>query len=89
MENYDITQKVEYETDDQYRACLLAVFKLKEFNAELVKRVELLQKEINDESLLLTAKKLATGFDEELGFFMLFSFDEFKNTHNILCSKNK
>ena len=86
MQNYDVTQKVDYETDDEYRKCLLSVFKLKEFDTELVRRVELLQKETTNETLLLTAKKLGVGFEDDLAFFMLFSFDEFKNTHLILTS---
>jgi hypothetical protein len=86
MQNYDVSKKVEYDTDDEYRSCLLSVFKLTEFGGELTDRIDCLGKEVKDESLLQRAAELGVGFEKDLAFFMLFSYDEFKKTHEILVS---
>jgi hypothetical protein len=84
MENYDLTQQVEYETDDEYRKCLLTVFGLNQYGSELIDRIDALRTLVTHPPLLETALRLGTGLDPELGFFMLFSYDEFKNTHTVL-----
>jgi hypothetical protein len=85
MENYDTSIEVAYDTDDDYRRCLLAVFKLNEFGAELTNRVDALRKTVTNPELLETAVRLGCGFSDDLGFFMLFSYDEFKKTHSVLA----
>ena len=85
MEEYRVNETVEYETDDDYRKCLLAVFGLQEYDGEihngLVEKIDSLSKEIKDTKLLERAAELGTGFEPDLAFFMLFSYDEFKTTH--------
>ena len=84
MQNYDVTQEVEYETDDEYRKCLLAVFKLTEFG-DIVDKIDALRVVVADPTLLETAARIGAGFEPDLAFFMLFSYDEFKTTHRRLC----
>ncbi len=84
MQNYDVTKEIEYETDDEYRTCLLSVFKLAEFG-DIVDKIDALRAVVTDPTLLETAARLGVGFEPDLQFFMLFSYDEFKNTHRRLC----
>jgi len=84
METYDTTVKVAYETDDEYRTCLLAAFRLQEYTGDLVKRIDTLRKTTHHPILLETAARIGTGFDEDLRYLMLFSYDEFPRTHAVL-----
>ena len=81
MEKYDLSVTVEYENDDDYRTCLLAVFRLKEFGEALIDTIDGVRKVTTDPTLLEAAARLGVGFTDDLAFFMLFSYDEFKQTH--------
>jgi hypothetical protein len=82
MEGYDTSVVVEYESDEEYRRCLLAAFKLKEYCGSLVEKVDALRVATAGTPLHDRTKKFE--FEEDLAFFMLFSFDEFKQTHAML-----
>ena len=87
MQHYDSSVKVEYDTDDDYRKCLLAVFRLKDFGAELIDRIDAIGIETKGvPGLHEKAAQLGVGFEGDLAFFMLFSYDAFKETHKVLCS---
>jgi len=79
---YDTSVVVEYDTDEDYRRCLLAAFRLKEYCGSLVDKVDALRVATAGTPLHDRAKKFE--FEEDLAFFMLFSFDEFKQTHAML-----
>jgi len=82
MEEYDTSVVVEFETDEEYRRCLLAAFRLKEYCGSLVDRVDALRAVTAGTPLHDRAKKFE--FEEDLAFFMLFSYSEFKETHAFL-----
>jgi hypothetical protein len=85
MQHYDTSVKVEYDTDDDYRKCLLAVFRLKEFGAELIDRIDAIGLETKGvPGLHEKAAQMGVGFESDLAFFMLFSYDAFKETHNTM-----
>ena len=87
MQHYDSSVKVEYDTDDDYRKCLLTVFRLKEFGTELIDRIDAIGLETKGvPGLHEKAAQLGVGFGGELAFFMLFSYDAFKETHAVLRS---
>jgi hypothetical protein len=80
---YDKSLVVDYVTDDEYRAKLLAVFRATNFEG-LTAKMEALFKAVECPELQAKALTLSEGFPPELGFYMLFSFDEFKTTHSTL-----
>ena len=82
VEGYDTSVVVEYDSDEDYRRCLLAAFRLKEYCGSLVDKVDALRVVTAGTPLHDRAKKFE--FEEDLAFFMLFSFDEFKQTHATL-----
>ena len=82
-EIYDKSLVVDYVTDDEYRKCLLDVFRTSSFG-RLTAKMEALSKAVECPELKAKALSLSEGFPPELGFYMLFSFDEFKTTHSTL-----
>jgi hypothetical protein len=87
MQHYDTSVKVEYDTDDDYRKCLLAAFRVKEFGTDLIDRIDAIGLETKGvPGLHEKAAQLGVGFDGDLAFFMLFSYDAFKETHALLSS---
>jgi len=83
-EIYDKSLVVDYVTDDEYRKCLLDVFRLSDFEQGLASKIDALSKVVTSPELQTKALTLSEGFPPELGFYMLFSFDEFKTTHSTL-----
>lgn len=83
---YDKTVSCAYETDDEYRACLLAAFKLADYSDELPARIQQLYESPAAAPLLPKAEALAseTGLSRDMAFFLLFSFDHFKQTRDLL-----
>ncbi len=82
MYMYDTSINVAYETDDEYRECLLSVFGLKEYSSELVEKIEAVVEE--HPALLERVSVLKSEFSMDFGSLILFSFDHFKETHLLL-----
>ena len=78
---YDITAPCDYTTDDEYRTCLLAFFRMKEYSDEVLREIKLLY---HVEVLKQAAHALDSGLPQGLAFLLLFSFDHFKETHRLL-----
>jgi len=86
MELYDTSVVVDYDTDDDYRRCLLAAFHLTSYDG-LLSKIDQLSKSVNSVELNDKMKQLLEtnqGMSRDLGFILLFSFDEFKTTHETL-----
>ena len=87
MQHYDTSVKVDYGTDDDYRKCLLAALRVKEFGSDLIERIDAICLETKGvPGLHEKAAQLGVGFEGDLAFFMLFSYDAFKETHAVLRS---
>jgi hypothetical protein len=73
----------EYETDDEYRACLLAAFDLPEYSDEIVAKIDALYESPLGKSLYPAADALeqSTGLPHDMAFCLLFNFEHFKSTH--------
>ena len=82
---YDFDVVVDYETDDDYRRCLLAVFRLESFEG-IVAKVEALSKatESTGKELHDAAAQLGGDIESTLHFFLLFNYNDFKRTHETL-----
>jgi len=91
MENYDATVVVEYETDDEYRKCLLAAFKLETYDG-LVARITKIVEEVPSLRAKAKSISLPASLDEEVRDLLLFSYEEFRITHVLLkkesCKSN-
>lgn len=85
---YDASAPCDYSTDDEYRACLLAAFMLAGYSDELPARIQQLYESPAAAPLLPKAAALAseTGLSRDMAFFLLFSFDHFKQTHVLLSA---
>lgn len=78
---YDVNAPCEYETDEEYRACLLAFFGMTEYSDAMLREIQLLT---SNEALKAAATALDSDLPLDLAFLLLFSFDHFKQTHNLL-----
>lgn len=85
---YDKTVSCAYATDDDYRACLLAAFKLPDYSDDLPARIQQLYESPAAAPLMPKAAALAaeTGLSCDMAFFLLFSFDHFQQTHVLLSA---
>jgi hypothetical protein len=89
MENYDVSVKVDYTTDDEYRKCLLDVFRLTEYTEQIVVHIDKVREEVGPlvPDLLKIADELGAGFPPDMTFLLLFNYEQFKNTHEVLVSR--
>lgn len=78
MYNTELT--VKYADTTEYQTALLSAFYLKEYSDELPNMICEVCRELN-----LTAPDMA-GVDEESRFMLLFSYDQFEDTHTRICS---
>ena len=87
--DYDCTVDVQYESDEEYRRCLLAVFRLDSFDGIVSKVVALSQAILvkdkeSVKELREAASQLGGDISSDLHFFMLFNYHDFKKTHEML-----